>query len=135
MNEGTPKITIRLNIASAGNGLPTVTREQLARIAESSALVDVYAMGGSPERPVGRVLSYEMTGDDLWAVCELDERAPGARATALIAQSPDGSAQIKAVVLSSLQKAMLEAAGAGLSFEQAEHYSVSRSAWKRRKPS
>jgi hypothetical protein len=135
MNEGPPKITIRLNISSAGNGLPTVTREQLARIAESSALVDVYVMGGSLEHPVGRVLSYEMAGDDLWAVCELDERARGARAMALLAQSPDGSIQIKAVVLSDLPTATLEAAGAGLTFEQSEHYAVSRSAWKRRKPS
>lgn len=44
MAEGNPRATVRLNIASAGNGLPTITREQLAVIAARAEPVDVYAM-------------------------------------------------------------------------------------------
>lgn len=136
MNEGSPpKITIRLNIASAGNGLPTLNRKQLARITKRSKPVDIYTIEGSPKYSVGRVLRYELTGDDLWAWCELDARAEGARAMAMLGSTPDGSIEIKAVVLSNLPKAMLEAAGAGLSFQEAQHYAINRSAWKRRSPS
>lgn len=126
---------IRMNIASAGNGLPRISVEQLATMAKQSEPVDIFTVAAGADRPVGRAMRYELVGDDLWAYCELDERATGARAAAMIIELPDGTLTIKAVWLSELPRAWIEAVGANLSFEEAQHYTFSRAAWKRRPPS
>jgi hypothetical protein len=131
-SEDLRRITIRLNIASAGNGLPSRTLEELTAIARRGTPVDIYTEAGGVDRPVGRALRYEMSGDDLWAICDLDVGAQRARAAAVLARQPDGILKLAAVWLTDLERPMIETVGAGLTYPEAQQYALGRSAWKRR---
>ena len=73
-------------------------------------------------KKIGVCGKLERRGEELWADLELDDDAPirvGMHAESLCQRLPDGSLQLRAVVLTSWARGMVQAALEGKPFDQA----------------
>lgn len=112
---------LRVNVGSAQPGTGFNAR-WLKHIARTHLLINIYSVDHGT-RVVGHTLRFEFMAPDLWAVVDLDDDVhahyrdagkPSHFELLAVETAPDGSQQLRGIVLTNLQRGILGRAAAAM---------------------